>query len=198
MGVMTELRDHDDAVAYAEGLYAGERVRLRGTLDSELATLAEWMTDPSIRVTQARYAAVPSERSAREIVSEWSANKATDVGFSIETVGAEPTLVGHVGLFGTDNKDRCGTVGIVIGPPYLGQGYGTDAMRLIVGFGFRELGLHRIQLDVYAFNVRAIAAYRKAGFVEEGRARQLVHHDGRWYDNVQMSILEHEWWDARG
>lgn len=190
---MTDLRDHDDAFAYADALFTGERVRLRGTRDSDLPTIAGWLMDPGIRITQTRYAALPSERSAREMVSDWSANKATDVGFSIETLDAEPTLVGHLGLFGTGSKDRCGTIGIALGPPYLGQGYGTDAMRLIVGFGFRELGLHRVQLDVYAFNVRAIAAYRKAGFVEEGRRRESIYHDGRWYDDVHMSILEQEW-----
>lgn len=190
---MTELRDHDDVVAYAEQLLTGDRVRLRGTLDSDLPTLARWMMDPGIKASHTRYAAPMSERSSRETLSEWSANKATDVAYSIETIGAEPTLVGHLGLFGTANKDRCGTIGILLGPPYLGQGYGTDAMRLIVGFGFRELGLHRIQLGVYAFNARAIASYRKAGFVEEGRDRETIYHDGRWYDSVRMSILEQEW-----
>ena len=84
-------------------------------------------------------------------------------------------------------------VGIMLLRAHLGRGYGTDAMRLIVGFGFREVGLHRIQLGVYSFNPRAIAAYRKAGFIEEGRRREAIYHDGHWYDNVQMSILEHEW-----
>lgn len=190
---MTELRDHDDAFTYAGELLTGKLVRLRGTRDSDLPVIAGWLMDPGIKATQSRIAAPPSERSAREWVSEWSANKSDDVGYSIETLDAEPTLVGHIGLFDTAGKDRCGTIGIVLGPRYLGKGYGTDAMRLIVAFGFRELGLHRVQLGVYEFNVRAIAAYRKAGFVEEGRRREAIYHDGRWYDNVQMSILEQEW-----
>lgn len=195
---MAELRDHDDAFAYAGDILTGELVRLRGTRDSDLPVIAEWMMDPGIKATQSRIAAPPSERMAREWLSEWSANKADDVGYSIETLDAEPTLVGHLGLFNTDGKDRCGTIGIVLGPLYLGKGYGTDAMRVIVGFGFRELGLHRIELGVYEFNVRAIAAYRKAGFVEEGRRREAIYHDGRWYDNVLMSILDHEWRAATG
>jgi RimJ/RimL family protein N-acetyltransferase len=66
-------------------------------------------------------------------------------------------------------------------------------MRVIVGYGFRELGLHRIQLGVVSFNLAGIRAYQKAGFVEEGRHRESVLHDGRWYDDVLMSILDHEW-----
>jgi RimJ/RimL family protein N-acetyltransferase len=66
-------------------------------------------------------------------------------------------------------------------------------MRVIVDYGFRELGLHRIQLGVTPFNPAGIRAYEKAGFTEEGRLRESVMHDGRWYDEILMSILDHEW-----
>jgi RimJ/RimL family protein N-acetyltransferase len=66
-------------------------------------------------------------------------------------------------------------------------------MQVIIDYGFREMGLHRIQLGVAPFNPAGIRVYEKAGFVEEGRHRELVLHDGRWYDEVLMSILDHEW-----
>jgi len=197
MDGMTELRDQDDAFAYADALLVGERVRLRGTRDADLPALAAGLMDPAIRVTQSRIAVPMSEAAARSLVGEWSSGQGPDAGFSIETLADDPELVGHLGLFGISAKDRCGTVGIALLRPHLGRGYGTDAMRLIVDYGFREVGLHRIQLGVYAYNARAIAAYRKAGFVEEGRQREVVYHDGRWYDDVQMSILEQEWRAAR-
>jgi RimJ/RimL family protein N-acetyltransferase len=190
---MTELRDQDDAFAYADALLVGERVRLRGTREDDLPALAAALMDPAIRVTQSNTAAPHSEAAARSVIGEWAANKGVDVGFSIETLAESPELVGHIGLFGADVKDRCGTLGIMLLRPHLGRGYGTDAVRLIVSYGFREVGLHRIQLGVFSFNARAIAAYRKAGFVEEGRRREAIHHDGHWYDNVQMSILAQEW-----
>ena len=55
------------------------------------------------------------------------------------------------------------------------------------------MGLHRIQLGVAPFNPAGIRAYEKAGFTEEGRLREFVLHDRRWYDEVLMSILDHEW-----
>ena len=55
------------------------------------------------------------------------------------------------------------------------------------------MGLHRVQLDVAPFNPAGIRAYEKVGFVEEGRRRASVWHDGRWYDQIMMSILENEW-----
>jgi RimJ/RimL family protein N-acetyltransferase len=90
-------------------------------------------------------------------------------------------------------KDRCATLGIALGREHISRGYGSDAMRTIVDYGFRELGLHRIQLIVAPFNPAGIRAYEKAGFVEEGRHRESVLHDGRWYDEVLMSVLDREW-----
>jgi len=65
--------------------------------------------------------------------------------------------------------DRCGTLGIALGREYIGRGYGTDATRVIVEYGFREMGLHRIQLSVAPFNPAGIRAYEKAGFVVRTR-----------------------------
>jgi hypothetical protein len=58
---------------------------------------------------------------------------------------------------------------------------------------FTRLGLHRVALSVFAFNERAIRAYRKAGFVIEGRAREAIWRDGRYWDELTMSVLESEW-----
>ena len=102
-------------------------------------------------------------------------------------------LAGHIGLWGATPKDRCATLGIALGREHIGRGYGTDAMRVIVNYAFRELGLHRLQLDVAPFNPAGIRAYQKAEFVEEGGRRESVLHDGHWYDEVLMSILDHEW-----
>jgi len=71
----------------------------------------------------------------------------------------------------------------------MGRGFGTDATRLAVRYGFREMGLHRIELHVLAYNERALAAYQRVGFVVEGRRRDAVFHDGRWHDEVLMAVL---------
>lgn len=75
------------------------------------------------------------------------------------------------------------------GPDVFGQGYGTEAGDAVINFGFGVLGLHRISLGVYAFNERAIASYRKLGFVAEGRLRHALYWDGRWHDEIVMSML---------
>ncbi len=74
-----------------------------------------------------------------------------------------------------------------------GRGYGTEATELMLEHAFERLGLHRVALSVFAFNERAIRAYRKAGFVVEGRARESIWRDGRYWDELQMSMLDSDW-----
>jgi len=74
-----------------------------------------------------------------------------------------------------------------------GQGYGTDAMRVILRYAFDELNLHRVTLDVFGYNERAIRSYEKCGFKEEGRERQWLRRDGKYHDLVFMGILQEEW-----
>jgi RimJ/RimL family protein N-acetyltransferase len=192
---MTELTDVSGAFGYGDSILVGERVRLRGVRDDDLPTLARWEMDPGRLIALSNWVAPPSEAAARERIAKRSANEKDDLGFAIEALDDPPVLVGRMWLSaaGTRPKDRWATVGMALGREYIGRGYGTDAMRVMVGYGFREMGLHRIQLGVVSFNLAGIRAYEKAGFVEEGRHRESVLHDGRWYDNVLMSILDHEW-----
>ena len=74
-----------------------------------------------------------------------------------------------------------------------GQGYGTEATQLMLDHAFGTLGLHRIALFVFEFNERAIRAYRRCGFVLEGRSRESIFRDGRWWDELAMSVLESDW-----
>jgi RimJ/RimL family protein N-acetyltransferase len=82
-----------------------------------------------------------------------------------------------------------------------GNGFGTEATALMVEHAFSELGLHRVSLSVFAFNERAVRAYTRVGFVDEGRAREAIWRDGRWWDEIHMSVLEPEWrtrrWEER-
>lgn len=148
--------------------------------------------DPGLMATMSNWILRPSEAAAKERIAAWCANDKQDLGLAIETIDDPAVVVGHIELSGARTKDRCGTIGVALCRDQIGQGYGTDAMRVIVDYAFREMGLHRVQLTVAPFNPAGIRAYRKAGFVEEGRRREGVWHDGQWYDEVLMSIIDHE------
>ena len=75
------------------------------------------------------------------------------------------------------------------GSDVYGQGYGTEAGRAVINFGLAVLGLHRISLQVYPFNERAIASVRKLGFSHEGVLRHALHWEDEWHNALIMSIV---------
>lgn len=81
----------------------------------------------------------------------------------------------------------------ILDPAILGRGLGSEATGLVLHYAFALLGLHRLDLRVLAFNKRAIACHTKCGFMIEGRERETALVDGTWYDDVMMSILDHEY-----
>ena len=81
-------------------------------------------------------------------------------------------LLGSIGLENIDYISRKATLGIFIGEKETrNKGYGTEAIQLILDYGFNYLNLNNIKLDVLSFNERAIACYKKCGFKEYGRRR---------------------------
>jgi RimJ/RimL family protein N-acetyltransferase len=78
-----------------------------------------------------------------------------------------------------------------------GRGLGTETAELMLAHAFDGLGLHRVGLSVFSFNPRAIRAYEKAGFRFEGRIRDAIRRDGRYWDEIQMGVLSDEWRERR-
>lgn len=184
---MTGTTQMDRALQWARRALVGERIRLRELRDADLPTLVRWWRDPEVAVFNNRVLPRP-DGPLEEQFRAWSTNdSAMGAGFCVETLDSE--LIGHVALFGADAGNRCATFGIVIGPEHQSQGYGTEATRLMADFGFLQLGLHRIELQVNADNVRGISAYRKAGFEKEGLLRGKLFYAGRFHDQVIMARL---------
>ncbi|QHC56656.1 RimJ/RimL family protein N-acetyltransferase [Rathayibacter tanaceti] len=189
---MDTFRDQDAAAEYARGLLRGERIRLRAATDEDLAEVERWWNDPETAVLQQASILPRPGGAVNDLLRSWSANASPgSVGFAVEEE-ADGSLAGHVALWGGAAPQRCGTLAVVLGPYARGRGLGTDAVRTLVRYGFAELGLHRIELRAWAFNKRARAAYRRSGFIEEGRRRDALFHAGRFHDEILMSVLAHE------
>ena len=118
---------------------------------------------------------------------------------------ADDRAIGTAGFHHVNQEDGNAAFGISIGEKAeWSKGYGTDALRAICDFGFGQLRLERIELDVYEPNRRAQRSYEKAGFVTEGVLRHAHFSDGRYHDVRRMSLLREEWaaqahpraWDA--
>jgi len=105
----------------------------------------------------------------------------------------EDRLVGEVVISDIHRNARSANFRIAISDAYTGNGFGTEATRLMLDYGFGMLNLHRIEIDVYTINERAIHVYEEVGFKREGLKRQNWYYDHQFYDTVIMSILEDEY-----
>jgi RimJ/RimL family protein N-acetyltransferase len=113
--------------------------------------------------------------------------------FSIRAL-AEDNLLGELNLDVVNWSGRDAFVGLGIGEPeYWSRGYGTDAMNVLLRFAFTEINLRRVSLTVFEYNPRAIRSYEKAGFRHEGHLRDLLHREGRRWNELYMGILREEW-----
>ena len=110
---------------------------------------------------------------------------------------ATGACVGEVVLNDWDPANRNCNFRTLLAAAGRDRGLGTEAVRLIVGHGFERLGLHRISLEVFAFNPRARRVYEKVGFVAEGVLRQVLSDGDDWVDATVMSILAPEWAEPR-
>lgn len=106
--------------------------------------------------------------------------------------------LGEVVLNEWDESNRSCNFRILLAEAGQNRGLGTEATRLVVGYGFERLDLHRISLGVYAVNPRARRAYEKVGFVVEGTRRDAPLYDGAWVDEIVMAVLAPEWAIHRG
>lgn len=182
-----------DLQKYSAAILCGNKIRLRPLKEEDLPDLSSWWNDPEWMVLQGPRIAPAPATSAIEMFRLWSANKdATSFGFSIEEMHTN-TLLGHITLWGIDPIVRSGTLGIIIGGPYVDQGYGTDAIRVLLRFAFAELGLNKVELSVWEYNSRAIHTYENLGFVTEGKRRAAAFHAGQWWAQIQMGLLSSEY-----
>ena len=168
----------------------GERVRLRAIRNEDTEGLNEFWSDLELASLGSNRAPKPHSVDQTQALFDDLAKLEDMVRFAIE---AEGELVGDCSLHDIDKHNRTCDVGIAIGKPYWSQGYGQEALRLLVDYAFKNHNMHRVGLEVLADEPRAVNCYRKVGFVEEGRLRQRDWANGEYHDVMVMSILDEEW-----
>jgi RimJ/RimL family protein N-acetyltransferase len=174
------------------------RAFLRPAERDDLPLFVRWFDDA--RTSRTLSAAAPMSLAMEE---DWFerivANQGRDGYHFVICRLDDDRPIGTIGLFDLDLRNGNAGLGISIGDPAdTGQGYGTDAMRALVGWAFDMLRLERIWLDVYAFNPRARVVYERLGFVHEGTSRHGAFRFGEYVDLDRMSILAGEWRSGAG
>ncbi|MEE2998043.1 MAG: GNAT family protein [Pseudomonadota bacterium] len=171
---------------------AGELINFRGFERTDLPLYREWLNDKEVT----RYLEMgvrPLSDSDLENIYVAHAEAAENVAFII--VDKESgRAIGTTGIWAINWPCRRGDFRILIGDPaYFSRGFGTEATRQMVWYGFEWLNLETITLGFNAENEAARKAYERAGFTYEGRRRQMIYRDSRYYDIDQMSILRSEY-----
>ena len=177
----------------ARPMIRGERVFLRASERPDVALFVRWFNDAETAsfLSQRAPLSTPLEEGWFERMLEGQGREGYHFVICRLDDG-EP--IGTIGLFALDHVNGSAGMGIMIGDKSLwGHGYGSDALNALLDFGFGELRLERIWLDVYDFNARARRSYEKCGFVLEGTKRRAFFRRGRYVDVHLMSILREEW-----
>lgn len=178
----------------------GEKVCLRPVKRSDISFFLKWFNDPE--VTQYLTMYLPMTEMAEEkwieelgSITNTRAGSVNKVNFVIEAIRGETNLpIGTCGFHNFNQKDQNAEFGIAIGEKdYWSKGYGTEATKLLIRYGFQQLNLQRISSSVYAFNERSLRLHKKVGFKEEGRLRKDVFKNGQFKDRVIFGILREEW-----
>ena len=167
----------------------GERTQLRRIERTDIPTFVRWFSDPAVR----EFLLINRPISLVEEESWFEAqlrDQSSEI-FAIETL--DGTHIGNIGLHDINWVHRRAEMGIVIGEKeYWGRGFGSDAICALLAFAFNEMNLHRIYLQVYEDNERAIQAYKKCGFKLEGTLREAIFRKGTYYDEHIMAVLRSE------
>jgi RimJ/RimL family protein N-acetyltransferase len=174
-------------------MWRGEKIILAPVQREYLPKYVEWLND--WEVSKFLAPGIPFSLNIED-ETKWFESHHNDDKNQIFAILAQPenVLIGNCGLHQLDWKNRGCVFGIVIGDKnYWSKGYGTDAARTLVRFAFEQLGMNRVELEVYAFNPRAIRTYEKAGFKRDGIRRQALYRDGTFHDIYLMSILRQDW-----
>ncbi|GAA3758412.1 RimJ/RimL family protein N-acetyltransferase [Spinactinospora alkalitolerans] len=175
---------------------SGDHVRLVPLAEEHAEALYESTQDPETRRLMGTHRIFTLGE-----VREWCAERAAqpdrlDLAI-IEQAGDRH--LGELSLMDVDRYNESAAYRIALSAiEFTGRGLGREATRLLLEYAFERIGLHRVSLEVYAFNMRAIAAYRACGFAVEGRLRDALLWEGRRHDALVMSVLERDFRRAMG
>jgi RimJ/RimL family protein N-acetyltransferase len=173
----------------------GEHVRLRAIERDDLPRLHE-LFDDDLELMARSSDEPPRPVSLAELEHDFDERleerDPTTMRFGIEL---DDELIGECGLHLIDHYRKTCQLGIGIGRDHWAKGLGQDAVRILLDFAFRDLGMRKVGLEVLADDERAVGAYARAGFVEEGRLRAHSWFEGEAHDALVMGVLREEWAD---
>lgn len=168
----------------------GTRVTLRPIVAADAEAMFAGLDDP-----EAKWLTGTHREFTLDEIRSWAASRIEQddrLDLAI-TDAATGEWAGELAINDWDRDNRSCGIRIAVDAAYRDRGFGTEAMRLAIDHVFEALPIHRLSLEVFSFNRRAIAVYRNLGFTQEGVLRDALHWGGEFHDTIVMSILRPEW-----
>lgn len=174
---------------------AEPQVRLRAFEKSDLDIIYKYFNNPELVRFLSPEAVMPYSREEEASFIENSVNpKDKEKTYNFAIANAREELVGGCSYMDTSMKNRTCYIGISIyNPRHWGKGYGTAAIRKLLEFLFFEKNMRKVLLNVYDFNERAIACYKKVGFKQEGCLKEQIYRDGKYNDLHIMALFAEDY-----
>ncbi|GAB6169465.1 GNAT family protein [Clostridium carnis] len=172
-------------------MYKGNLVKLRAYKEEDIDRATEFINDEETKKLLVIDTPFPITKWKE---SEWikSRDASSDLTYDFAIEDLETgKYIGGCSINNTNIKNRNCTIGIMIGDKaYWGKGYGTDALKVLIKFIFEEVNMEKIKLNVFSFNKRAIACYKKIGFIEEGILKKEIYRNGKYHDEIVMALFK--------
>jgi RimJ/RimL family protein N-acetyltransferase len=171
----------------------GQNVFLRGLEVTDADIIRKYWNSSELQQYMSKPRIVSKEEEEAWIRKSWEIRyKGEAYIFGIMHID-EKQYIGNIELRMINTIAKRGMLGIMIfNPDYWGKGYGEEAIKLILQFGFETLNLKTVELEVFDFNKRAQMCYKKVGFVEIGKKRDAHFAKGQFYDVIIMDITSEE------
>ena len=167
---------------------AGKKCYLSPINTNDAEKFAAWVNDLELTANLDMYHSVINTETEKSFLERLS----KEHNYSIVN-NATDELIGTCGFVEIDHLNQTASIGIFIGnKDCWNKGYGTEALTLLLDYGFKALNLHNVMLKVYSFNERAIRCYEKTGFKIIGKRREAVKRGNKNYDILFMDLLSEE------
>lgn len=165
----------------------GEKVNLRTVEEEDLEFIRNTYNHPEVRNSINSRKPANLEQEKEFFKDTVSNDESTQL-----LICSEEEPVGLISL-SPKNEPRVAEIGLWLHPEHHGNGYGTEASRLMIDYGFKETTYHRIYARVYESNKASQHIWEKIGFQKEGELREQIYRNGEFEDTYIYGILENEW-----
>ncbi|MGN0028037.1 GNAT family N-acetyltransferase [uncultured Clostridium sp.] len=175
-------------------MYRGKLVKLRAYREEDIERAVEFINDEETKKFLDTAIPFPITKwQEEEWIKSRKSNKDFTYDFAIEDLETGK-YIGGCSINHCDVKNRNCTIGIMLGDKdYWGRGYGSDALKVLIKFIFEEVNMDKIKLGVFSFNARAIACYKKIGFIEEGILKKELYRNGKYNDITLMALFKEDY-----